>query len=160
MIVSKFGGTSVASAEQIKKVAEIIKANSKRKYVVVSAPGKRFEQDKKVTDLLINLGNSALLGENVEPSLDAVLSRYKEIALGLELDLLICDVIEVDLRSRLSRNQENPSLFMDSLKASGEDNNAKLISTYFTSIGIPARYMTCQSGRWHSQRFIKTSMLV
>ena len=94
MIVSKFGGTSVASAEQIKKVAEIVKANSKRKYVVVSAPGKRFEQDKKVTDLLINLGNAALHGENVEPCLDAVLDRYKEIALGLDLDLLFCDVIE------------------------------------------------------------------
>lgn len=145
MIVSKFGGTSVASAEQIKKVASIIKADSKRKYVVVSAPGKRFEQDLKVTDLLINLAYAALNGENTEQCLHAVIDRYKEIALGLNLELLICDVIEKDLQSRLSMDHSNKELFVDSIKASGEDNNAKLISTYFTSIGIPARYMCPKS---------------
>ena len=60
MKVCKFGGTSVASAEQIKKVAEIVKSDPTRKIIVVSAPGKRFGEDEKVTDLLIRLAEQAL----------------------------------------------------------------------------------------------------
>lgn len=141
MKVSKFGGTSVASADQIKKVATIVKADPSRKYVVVSAPGKRFDADKKVTDLLIELANAALHKDEVEEKLQNVVNRYKEIAEGLGLELTICEVIEEDLRARISKNQVNVELFIDNIKASGEDNNAKLISTYFTSIGIPAQYV-------------------
>ena len=61
--VCKFGGTSVASAEQIKKVADIVKSDSSRRIVVVSAPGKRFSDDQKVTDLLIELADAALSGK-------------------------------------------------------------------------------------------------
>lgn len=60
LIVCKFGGTSVANAEQIKKVANIVRANPERKIVAVSAPGKRFGDDIKVTDLLIELADAAL----------------------------------------------------------------------------------------------------
>ncbi|MFJ7973371.1 aspartate kinase [Psychrobacillus sp. NPDC096389] len=141
MKVSKFGGTSVANAEQIKKVAAIVKADSSRKFVVVSAPGKRHDADKKVTDLLIELANAAIHNENVEEKLQNVVYRYREIAEGLGLDQTICDVIEKDLRTRTIENKSNVELFVDNIKASGEDNNAKLISTYFTSIGIPAQYV-------------------
>ncbi len=58
MKVAKFGGTSVASAEQIKKVAAIVADDSERKVIVVSAPGKRSSDDTKVTDLLIALGEA------------------------------------------------------------------------------------------------------
>lgn len=141
MKVSKFGGTSVANAEQIKKVATIVKADSSRKFVVVSAPGKRHDADKKVTDLLIELANAAIHNENVEEKLQNVVYRYREIAEGLGLDQTICDVIEKDLRTRTIENKSNVELFVDNIKASGEDNNAKLISTYFTSIGMPAQYV-------------------
>jgi len=141
MKVSKFGGTSVANAEQIKKVAAIVKADSSRKFVVVSAPGKRHDADKKVTDLLIELANAAIHNENVEEKLQNVVYRYREIAEGLGLDQTICDVIEKDLRTRTIENKSNVELFVDNIKASGEDNNAKLISTYFTSIGMPAQYV-------------------
>ena len=50
--VVKFGGSSLADAEQFKKVAEIIKSDPSRRYVVASAPGKRFKDDIKVTDML------------------------------------------------------------------------------------------------------------
>ena len=50
--VVKFGGSSLASAEQFKKVEKIIRADESRRYVVPSAPGKRFSDDTKVTDLL------------------------------------------------------------------------------------------------------------
>ena len=49
--VVKFGGSSLASAEQFKKVGNIIRAEESRRYVVPSAPGKRFSADTKVTDM-------------------------------------------------------------------------------------------------------------
>ena len=54
-IVTKFGGTSLADADKFKQVADIVKADPERRYVVVSAPGKRFAGDEKVTDLLYRL---------------------------------------------------------------------------------------------------------
>ncbi len=59
MKVAKFGGSSVANADQIKKVAAIIQADKERKIIVVSAPGKRYETDEKTTDLLIELAETA-----------------------------------------------------------------------------------------------------
>lgn len=50
--VVKFGGSSLASAEQFRKVGDIIREDSARRYVVPSAPGKRFSKDTKVTDML------------------------------------------------------------------------------------------------------------
>ena len=51
-IVAKFGGSSVADADQVRKIAAIVRADPRRRFVVVSAPGKRNDQDKKITDLL------------------------------------------------------------------------------------------------------------
>ena len=140
MKVCKFGGTSVATAEQIKKVATIIKSDPSRKIIVVSAPGKRFSDDEKVTDLLIKLGEAVLNGERFDRELEEVVDRYRLIATGLGLEIGIISVIEADLRERISTNQEDESLFMDTIKAAGEDNNAKLIANYFTHIGLEARY--------------------
>jgi len=145
MKVCKFGGTSVASAEQIKKVAAIIKADPSRKFVVVSAPGKRFDTDTKVTDLLIELSNAALQKKDINEKLQLVVNRYKEIAIGLNLDEKICHVIEDDLRLRISQDQTEVELFVDNIKASGEDNNAKLIAAYFTSIGLRSQYIDPKS---------------
>ena len=60
MKVCKFGGSSMASSDTIKRVAEIIKSDDKRKYVVVSAPGKRFLKDIKITDILRKDRNPAV----------------------------------------------------------------------------------------------------
>ena len=141
MKVSKFGGTSVASAEQIKKVAAIVSSDPTRKIIVVSAPGKRFSEDEKVTDLLIQLADVALSGGNPEKELENVVSRYQQIASELGLPETIVLSIKNDLRERLSNDHKDPSYFIDSIKASGEDNNAKLIAEYFTHIGMPAQYM-------------------
>ena len=140
MKVCKFGGTSVASAEQIMKVATIIKSDPSRKIIVVSAPGKRFSDDEKVTDLLIKLGEAVLNGDHFNHELEVVVERYQLIATGLGLEKGIIDVIEADLRERISTNQEDESLFMDTIKAAGEDNNAKLIANYLTHIGLDAKY--------------------
>lgn len=146
MIVCKFGGTSVASAEQIKKVANIVQSNPKRRIVAVSAPGKRSNEDIKVTDLLIDLANAALNNEDTESKIKTVVNRYKDITDGLGLDDTIGEVIADDLRERVQGDQSNVELFIDSLKASGEDNNAKLIAAYFNSIGMKAKYVSPREG--------------
>src|SRR5690606_5731930 len=102
MKVCKFGGTSVASAQQIQKVTAIIQSDPSRRIVVVSAPGKRFDGDIKVTDLLISLGQAALAGQAVEAPLKRVWERYSEIADGLNLDGAILDSIKIDLLNRLA----------------------------------------------------------
>lgn len=85
--VVKFGGSSLASAEQFKKVGDIIRADEQRKYVVPSAPGKRFGKDTKVTDMLYACYAAAEAGEDYKEQLEAIKSRYDEIIKGLELDL-------------------------------------------------------------------------
>lgn len=144
MKVAKFGGTSVASAEQIKKVAAIVADDSERKVIVVSAPGKRSSDDTKVTDLLIALGEAFLEKGEAEAELQAVVARYEDIAEGLELGKAIVATIEADLRERLTFDRNRPDSLMDLIKASGEDNNAKLIADYFQRIGLKASYVNPQ----------------
>lgn len=88
--VVKFGGSSLASAEQFKKVGDIIRAESDRKYVVPSAPGKRNSKDTKVTDMLYGCYALAEEDKNFEKELAQIKARYDEIIAGLELrtDLL------------------------------------------------------------------------
>lgn len=85
--VAKFGGSSLASAEQFKKVGEIIHADQDRRYIVPSAPGKRFADDTKVTDLLYTCYHIAEEGEDIGLVLEQIKDRYQEIINGLELDL-------------------------------------------------------------------------
>lgn len=146
MIVCKFGGTSVASAEQIKKVFNIVKANPERKVIAVSAPGKRSSEDIKVTDLLIDLADAALNNGDVEQKIQTVVKRYEDITVGLGLDNTISEVIAADLYERVTGDKSNKELFIDSIKASGEDNNAKLIAAYFNLAGVPARYVSPKEG--------------
>ncbi|MEB1806446.1 MAG: aspartate kinase [Bacillaceae bacterium] len=141
MRVAKFGGTSVANAEQIRKVASIIAENEERKFVVVSAPGKREATDTKVTDLLIQLADAVLEKGDVENALRAVVSRYEEIALDLNLSADIIETIKEDLQARVAFDTSHEGKFIDQMKASGEDNNAKLIAAYFQSTGIEAQYV-------------------
>lgn len=141
MKVAKFGGTSVASAEQIRKIANIIADDKERKVVVVSAPGKRFADDTKVTDLLIALGERYLKDGEANRELDAVVSRYAEIAQGLQLDHEIVETIQKDLETRLASDTSHPGKFMDLIKASGEDNNAKLIAAFLQKEGMVASYV-------------------
>ncbi|MGN1152028.1 MAG: aspartate kinase [Lachnospiraceae bacterium] len=85
--VVKFGGSSLASAEQFKKVGAIIRADKERKFVVPSAPGKRSSDDTKVTDMLYACYDLAEQGKDFKKELQAIHDRYQEIIDGLELKL-------------------------------------------------------------------------
>ena len=92
--VVKFGGSSLASAEQFKKVGKIISDDKDRHFVVPSAPGKRFSKDKKVTDMLYSCyanvtGKGGL--EKMDAELSDIKARYTEIIEGLSLKLSLDD---------------------------------------------------------------------
>ena len=141
MKVCKFGGSSLANAAQLSKVLDIVAADPARRIVVVSAPGKRHDGDVKVTDLLISLAEAALAGENADRQFGEVVERYAEIADGLKLGDAIVKDIEADLRGRIAQAKAlEPAQFMDLVKASGEDNNAKLVAAALCARGKPARY--------------------
>ena len=92
--VVKFGGGSLASAEQFKKVGNIIRAEESRRFVVPSAPGKRFSDDTKVTDMLYKCYAEAESGKNFDKQLKAIEERYNEIIKGLGLKLSLKEQFE------------------------------------------------------------------
>lgn len=92
--VVKFGGSSLASAEQFKKVGNIIRAEESRRFVVPSAPGKRFSDDTKVTDMLYKCYAEAEAGKSFDKQLKAIEERYNEIIKGLGLKLSLKEQFE------------------------------------------------------------------
>lgn len=84
--VLKFGGSSLADAEHFRIVADIVRAEEERRFVVPSAPGKRFKEDEKVTDLLYRCNEVAMAGNDITPVFDKIVSRYNDIIAELGLD--------------------------------------------------------------------------
>ncbi len=87
--VVKFGGSSLADANQFRKVADIIRADKTRRFVVASAPGKRFSEDIKITDMLYSCYDKASKGENFDQDFQAIEERYNSIIKDLSLDLTL-----------------------------------------------------------------------
>ena len=91
-VVAKFGGTSLADAGQFAKIRQIIAEDPDRRFIVASAPGKRFEGDVKVTDLLLRCYEAVVSGGDFEPCLQDVAARYADIA-GALAPLIILGII-------------------------------------------------------------------
>ncbi len=85
--VVKFGGSSLANAEQFKKAGDIIRSDASRRYVVPSAPGKRYGSDEKITDMLYACYAEAENGRDYSEILNRIRKRYEEIIDGLGLSL-------------------------------------------------------------------------
>lgn len=141
MKVVKFGGSSLSTGEQLEKVFRIVTSDRERKVVVVSAPGKRFSEDIKVTDLLIACAEQYVKFGEAKELVRAVLERYESIASDLNLSNEIIKKIEHDLLEVLESDRSKPEKYMDAVKASGEDNHAKLIAAYFQHMGFKASYV-------------------
>ena len=104
--VVKFGGSSLASARQFKKVKAIIDADKTRGYVVPSAPGKRDGKDTKVTDLLYQCYEACAAGQSYKRILDQIKKRFDDIINGLDLDLNLdfeFDTIEENFKNKAGR---------------------------------------------------------
>ena len=105
MITAKFGGTSLADAARFRQVKRIVSADPELRFVVVSAPGKRSAEDKKVTDLLYDCHAAVKTGADPETAFAPVAARFRQIAqelrLGIDLEAELRQ-IEKDLRSGAS----------------------------------------------------------
>src|SRR5690625_1225674 len=98
MKVVKFGGSSLADATQFKKVARIIEQDKKRKFIVVSAPGKRHDHDFKITDLLIQLGNAYMKKEKYKSYFITIMDRFATII----NDLNLSDTLVTEIKNKLT----------------------------------------------------------
>lgn len=141
MKVIKFGGSSLASAEQLKKVLTIVKSDPERRFVVVSAPGKRNAEDTKVTDALIKYYKAYTAGDDVTAAQEWILNRYQAIIDELDLGSAIMTKIASAITGLANLPIEDNPFLYDTFLAAGEDNNAKLVAEYFRKNGITARYV-------------------
>ena len=132
--VVKFGGSSLASAEQFEKVGAIIRKDSRRRYVIPSAPGKRTSDDTKVTDMLYSCYGQAILAyddeekeehmENFENLLTAIKARYQSIIDGLGLKISLEEDFKIIRKNFLAK------IGRDYAASRGEFLNGKIMAEY------------------------------
>ncbi len=122
--VVKFGGSSLASAEQFEKVGSIIRAEADRRFVVPSAPGKRYKEDTKVTDMLYACYDLAEHDKDFTAQLAEIKQRYDEIIKGLKLSMSLDEdfkIIEKNFKEKAGR---------DYAASRGEFLNGKIMAFY------------------------------
>ncbi|MDN6639604.1 MAG: aspartate kinase [Tetragenococcus sp.] len=144
MKAAKFGGSSLANATQLKKVAEIIKTDPTRRFIVVSAPGKRFATDKKVTDLLVELYQKRIKNEAIDELIEDIFAHYKEIGKDFQMDASVLKQIYQSLVDLKELTMEKNPHFFDEVLSKGENNNAKLVAGVLQSEDVNARYIDPQ----------------
>lgn len=139
--VVKFGGSSLASAEQFKKAARIIGKDESRRYVVPSAPGKRTSNDTKVTDMLYRCYNLATMDdeyeEEFEEQMSAIRARYEEIIAGLGL------TIDLGGEFKIIRTKFSQKAGRDYAASRGEYLNGILMAEYLGYEFIDAAEVIC-----------------
>ncbi|WP_432667554.1 aspartate kinase [Wukongibacter baidiensis] len=131
--VLKFGGTSVADANQFRKVKAIVEADEKRRYVVVSAPGKRHSDDNKVTDLLYLCHAHIKYSVPFDQVFDIISERYLEIIKELEIDLDIQPYLD-EVKSKITKN-----VSIDYLASRGEYLNGLIMAKFLNYDFIDAK---------------------
>ena len=127
-VVVKFGGSSLASAGQFRKVAAIVRENPDRKFVVASAPGKRSSDDTKVTDMLYNCYELAAAGHDYHEAMEAIGKRYADIIQELHIDFNLNEELSV-IYAHLATEPQR-----DYMASRGEYLNSKILAAY---LGMP-----------------------
>lgn len=122
-ITVKFGGSSLADAREIRKVKKILDQNPERRYLVVSAPGKRSKNDTKVTDLLYELYDASVEGKGVMNLLDQIYARFQEIISDLRITFDLNNEIRL---LRLSLKQPDRAY----IASRGEHIQAMILAAY------------------------------
>ena len=123
-VVAKFGGTSLADAVQFRKVRDIIRSDPARRIIVASAPGKRFPDDIKITDLLLRCFESAKRGRDYEALLADIQARFADIIKELGIDISLESEIG-KLRDHLKESPE-----MDYVLSRGEYLNSLILAEF------------------------------
>ena len=141
--VAKFGGTSLASAAQFKKVRDIVTADPARRIIVASAPGKRFPEDEKVTDLLLKCYEEAAAGRPFDAVLYAVSRRFGEIIGELGLDFPLAEEMSA-LREHLKGGPDRNTVL-----SRGEYLNSRILADWLGFTFVDPEWCVCfdESGR-------------
>lgn len=140
-IVSKFGGTSVATSEKLQQIHNIIKMNTQRRCIVLSAPGKAEGYPVKITDLLINVVTSVTQKKDVATLVKDIQERFIAIYKPLNVPVEKIKEVIAELDTRIKSPTDNQGKFRDLIVASGEDFNCRLFAQYLTIAGTDAVYV-------------------
>ena len=136
-VVAKFGGTSLASAGQFRKIRRIVESDPSRRFIVASAPGKRFDEDMKITDLLLHCYDKATSGDDFEGDLARIRDRFAEIVTQLGLDFPLEAEIEA-LRRHLQQAPEQ-----DYVVSRGEYLNSRILADYLGFTFVDPEWCVC-----------------
>lgn len=136
-VVAKFGGTSLADAEQFRKIRQIVTADPDRRFLVASAPGKRFSEDCKVTDLLLACWQKAAAGQSFESEWKEIRKRYQEIIKGLGLDF----PLDEELRTLQKHLEESPQ--KEYTASRGEYLCARILAQYLGFTFVDPAWCVC-----------------
>ena len=137
VVVAKFGGTSVADAAQIRKIEGIIKSGPERRFIVVSAPGKRFPDDIKVTDLLLACYEKASAGVPFAAELEDIRRRFRDITDGLGMAFPLDEELEV------LENSLKTEPLRDFAASRGEYLTAKIVAQYLGYTFVDPAWCVC-----------------
>ena len=122
--VAKFGGSSLADAEHFRQVEKIVRADADRHFIIVSAPGKRFSADTKVTDMLYDCYNKIRNGQSIDEVFSKICDRYNSIIEGLGMDFNISGALEYVKNAMLHHSGE------DFAASRGEYLNGMILAKY------------------------------
>ena len=158
IVVAKFGGTSVADAGQFRKIREIVEANPERRFIVVSAPGKRFPEDVKVTDLLLACYEKAAAGQSFAAEFEQIRQRFRAIIDGLKMDFPLDSELEILRNSLLTEPMK------DYTASRGEYLTARIMSKYLGFTFVDPAWCVCfdQDGQLNApmtSRTMRASLL-
>lgn len=147
VIVAKFGGSSLADSGQFAKVKDIIISDSRRRYVIPSAPGKRDKKDHKVTDLLYMCHELAAHELSINEVYSIVEKRYKDICAELKLDFDINSILD-EIKAKIEEGDSR-----DYAASRGEYLNALILSHYLKYEFIDAAELIVfnKSGKFDSE---------
>ncbi|MDR1760606.1 MAG: aspartate kinase [Fibrobacter sp.] len=143
-IVCKFGGSSVSDARQFEKIKSIIGSDSKRKIVVVSAPGKRHAAETKLTDLFYSVYDLASKGIDFSVPWNLICERYREICRDLNLKTTIGD----DLKALEEKLKMRNEVSLDFLVSRGEFLCARIMAEYLGAVFVDAFPMIAFDDRY------------
>ncbi len=141
MKVVKFGGSSLADGQNVEQALNIVLSDPERRAIVVSAPGKRSDDDIKITDLLIKYADMTLKSEDTNEIVQNIFMRYQEIGHYFGLSDQELKVIKDILLALPNQTYPNSSYLMAAFKAHGERLNARLIAMILQHQGVKSRFL-------------------
>lgn len=141
MKVVKFGGSSLADGQNVEQALNIVLSDPERRAIVVSAPGKRSDDDIKITDLLIKYAGMTLKSEDTNEIVQNIFMRYQEIGHYFGLSDQELKVIKYILLALPNQTYPNSSYLMAAFKAHGERLNARLIAMILQHQGVKSRFL-------------------